>query len=154
MPETRTAHYLKYFCEHEKYKYQCRECKGSQICPHSKRKPQCKECAGSQICSHNREKNRCKKCRDPITVNIEQWIFSSYFADMQKLEFLKSDLIYTAAATENPAKQPEQSSVRTQKFADQFRAWTQILYIFFALVRKCLAEKKKFFIATLKRKTN
>ena len=28
MPETRTAHYLKYFCEHEKYKYQCRECKG------------------------------------------------------------------------------------------------------------------------------
>ena len=33
-----------------------------------------KECAGSQICSHNREKNRCKKCRDPITVNIKQWI--------------------------------------------------------------------------------
>ena len=30
--ETRTAHYLKYFCEHKKYKYQCRECKGSQIC--------------------------------------------------------------------------------------------------------------------------
>ena len=29
-----------------------------------------------------------------------------------------------------------------------------ILYIFFALVRKCLAEKKKFFIATLKRRTN
>ena len=29
MTETRTAHYLKYFCEHEKYKYQCRECKGS-----------------------------------------------------------------------------------------------------------------------------
>ena len=76
MPETRTAHYLKYFCEHGKYKYQCRECKGSQICPHNKRKPQCKECAGSQICPHNREKNHCKKCSDPIKITIEQWIFN------------------------------------------------------------------------------
>ena len=71
MAETRTAHYLKYFCKHGKYKYQCRECKGSQICPHNKRKPQCKECGGSQICSHNREKNHCKKCEGsqicPIT---------------------------------------------------------------------------------------
>ena len=94
MAETRTAHYLKYFCEHEKYKYQCWECKGSQICPHNKRKPQCKECGGSQICSHNREKNRCKKCEgsqicsynreknhckkcsDPIKITIKQWIFN------------------------------------------------------------------------------
>ena len=94
MPETRTARYLKYLCEHGKYKYQCRECKGSQICPHNKRKPQCKECVGSQICPHNRpkyrckkcggsqicphnrRKDRCKKCSDPIKVNIEQWIFS------------------------------------------------------------------------------
>ena len=77
MAETLTAHYLKYFCEHGKYKYQCRECKGSQICPHNKRKPQCKECGGSQICSHNREKNHCKKCSDPIKISIEQWIFNS-----------------------------------------------------------------------------
>ena len=76
MVETRTAHYLKYLCEHGKYKYQCRECKGSQICPHNKRKPQCQECAGSQICRHSRKKQTCKKCSDPITVNIEQWIFS------------------------------------------------------------------------------
>ena len=94
MVETRTAHYLKYFCKHGKYKYQCRECKGSQICPHNKRKPQCKECGGSQICSHNREKNHCKKCvgsqicshnreknyckkcSDPVKVSIKQWIFS------------------------------------------------------------------------------
>ena len=94
MAETRTAHYLKYLCEHGKYKYQCRECKGSQICPHNKRKPQCKECAGSQICSHNREKQTCKKCEgsqicphnrlkrtckkcsDPIKITIKQWIFS------------------------------------------------------------------------------
>ena len=77
MAETRTEHYLKYLCEHGKYKYQCRECKGSQICPHNKRKPQCKECAGSQICLHSRKKQTCKKCSDPITVNIEQWIFNS-----------------------------------------------------------------------------
>ena len=77
MTETRTAHYLKYFCEHGKYKYQCRECKGSQICPHNKRKPQCKECVGSQICPHSRQKQTCKKCSDPVKVSIKQWIFSS-----------------------------------------------------------------------------
>ena len=76
MTETRTAHYLKYLCEHGKYKYQCRDCKGSRICSHNKRKPQCKECAGSQICPHSRRKDHCKKCSDPIKVNIEQWIFS------------------------------------------------------------------------------
>ena len=75
--ETRTAHYLKYFCEHEKYKYQCRECKGSQICPHNKRKPRCKECVGSQICPHKRIKQTCKKCSDPVKVSIKQWIFKS-----------------------------------------------------------------------------
>ena len=77
MAETRTAHYLKYLCEHEKYKYQCRECKGSQICPHNKRKPQCKECLGSQICPHSRRKDHCKKCSDPIKVNIEQWVYNT-----------------------------------------------------------------------------
>ena len=102
MTETRTAHYLKYFCKHGKYKYQCRECKGSQICPHNKRKPQCKECGGSQICSHNREKNHCKKCvgsqicshnreknyckkcSDPVKVSIKQWIFSSRQCDKMR----------------------------------------------------------------------
>ena len=74
--ENRSAHYLKYLCEHGKYKYQCKECKGSQICPHNRQKSRCKECGGSQICSHNREKNHCKKCSDPIKISIEQWIFS------------------------------------------------------------------------------
>ena len=75
--ENRTAHYLKYLCGHGKYKYQCKECKGSQICPHSRRKSECKECKGSQICAHNRQKAHCKKCSDPIKVNIKQWIFNS-----------------------------------------------------------------------------
>ena len=93
--ENRSSRYLKYLCEHGKYKYQCKECGGgsqicphnrlkyqckecggSQICPHGKRKSQCKECEGSQICLHNRLKRACKKCSDPIKVNIEQWIFS------------------------------------------------------------------------------
>ena len=92
--ENRTAKYLKYLCEHGKYKYQCQECGGSQICPHNrlkyqckecggsqicphgKRKSLCKECEGSQICPHKRIKRTCKKCSDPIKVNIEQWIFS------------------------------------------------------------------------------
>ena len=82
--ETRTAHYLKYFCEHEKYKYQCRECKGSQICPHNKRKPRCKECVGSQICPHKRIKQTCKKCSDPVKVSIKQWIFKSRQYDKKR----------------------------------------------------------------------
>ena len=31
--ETRTAHYLKYLCEHGKYKYQCKECGGDPNMP-------------------------------------------------------------------------------------------------------------------------
>ena len=92
--ENRSSRYLKYLCEHGKYKYQCKECGGSQICPHNrlkyqckecggsqicphgKRKSRCKECGGSQICPHSKRKSRCKECSDPIKVNIEQWIFS------------------------------------------------------------------------------
>ena len=77
MTENRTAKYLKYFCEHEKYRYQCKECKGSQVCEHEKYRYQCKKCKGSQICSHGKRKSSCKKCSDPIKVNIEQWHFRS-----------------------------------------------------------------------------
>ena len=38
MSENRTAKYLKYLCEHGKYKYQCKECGGTQICPHNRQK--------------------------------------------------------------------------------------------------------------------
>ena len=63
MCENRTAKYLKYFCEHGKYKYRCKECKGSQICPHKRLKQTCKECKGSQICPHSRQKSFCKECK-------------------------------------------------------------------------------------------
>ena len=77
MAETRTANYLKYLCKHGKYKYQCRESKGSQISSHNKRKPQCRECKGSQLYPQRRRKAYCKKCSDPIKINTEQWIFNS-----------------------------------------------------------------------------
>ena len=60
--ENRTAKYRKYLCEHGKYKYQCKECGGSQICPHNRLKAQCKECGGSQICPHGKRKSSCKEC--------------------------------------------------------------------------------------------
>ena len=60
--ENRTAKYLKYLCKHGKYKYQCKECGGSQICPHNRLKYQCKECGGSQICPHGKRKSQCKEC--------------------------------------------------------------------------------------------
>ena len=65
--ENRTAKYLKYLCEHGKYKYQCKECGGSQICPHNRLKYQCKECGGSQICHHGKRKSRCKECEGSET---------------------------------------------------------------------------------------
>ena len=60
--ENRTAKYRKYLCEHGKYKYQCKECGGSQICSHNMLKAQCKECGGSQICPHGKRKSSCKEC--------------------------------------------------------------------------------------------
>ena len=60
--ENRTGKYRKYLCEHGKYKYQCKECVGSQICSHNRLKAQCKECGGSQICPHGKRKSSCKEC--------------------------------------------------------------------------------------------
>ena len=52
----------KYFCEHDRYKYSCRLCKGSAICEHGKQKYYCKICVGSAICQHNRRRYLCKEC--------------------------------------------------------------------------------------------
>ena len=50
-------------CIHDKYKSVCKECKGSQICIHNKQKQKCKECGGTQICIHNKRKDQCKECK-------------------------------------------------------------------------------------------
>jgi hypothetical protein len=51
-----------YTCEHNKRKYNCRECGGSVFCVHNIIKSTCKDCHGSQICKHNRQKSTCRDC--------------------------------------------------------------------------------------------
>ena len=52
----------RYLCEHERYKYSCRLCKGRAICEHGKQKYYCKICVGSTICQHKRRRYLCKEC--------------------------------------------------------------------------------------------
>jgi hypothetical protein len=49
-------------CEHNRIRFQCKECGGSAICEHNIKRSNCKDCVGSQICEHNRSRNVCKKC--------------------------------------------------------------------------------------------
>ena len=55
------------YCIHDRYKYQCRACKGSGYCKHDKQLYLCKECAiqgtgGKGICQHNKRRYICKDC--------------------------------------------------------------------------------------------
>lgn len=54
--------YIRKKCEHGKYSFQCKECKGSCICIHGKHTYICKDCDGKGICEHNRIKQQCKEC--------------------------------------------------------------------------------------------
>ena len=74
MGETRAEKYPKYLCEHEKYKYSCKECKGSQVCSHNRQKYQCKECKGTQVCPHNRQKSHCKECKGSQLSALKAWL--------------------------------------------------------------------------------
>ena len=51
-----------YNCEHNKRKYNCRECSGSSFCIHNIFKSTCKDCHGSRICKHNKQKSTCRDC--------------------------------------------------------------------------------------------
>jgi hypothetical protein len=51
-----------YNCEHNKRKYNCRECNGSSFCIHNIFKSTCKDCHGSRICKHNKQKSTCRDC--------------------------------------------------------------------------------------------
>ena len=53
----------KYECIHGNFKYQCKECHGSQICNHNRIKSCCKECKGGSICEHKRNRYICKDCK-------------------------------------------------------------------------------------------
>ena len=51
-----------YFCQHNRKKIWCKECKGSQICAHSRQRHQCIDCRGSGICAHMRRRSQCRDC--------------------------------------------------------------------------------------------
>ena len=55
--------YIRKKCEHNRYSFQCKDCKGSQICEHNRQKSICKDCKGSSICEHNRIRQHCKDCK-------------------------------------------------------------------------------------------
>lgn len=44
-------------CEHNKRKYDCIICKGSNICIHEKIKTSCRICFPQSFCKHNKKKN-------------------------------------------------------------------------------------------------
>jgi hypothetical protein len=48
-------------CIHNKSRYRCRECGGSDICIHNKRKQNCIDCGGSSLCEHKHIKYNCKR---------------------------------------------------------------------------------------------
>jgi hypothetical protein len=49
-------------CEHNRIRSTCKDCKGSQICEHNKIRSKCKDCNGGSICEHNRQRSKCKDC--------------------------------------------------------------------------------------------
>tara|TARA_Y100000591_G_C21768511_1_gene664216 strand:+ start:274 stop:1230 length:957 start_codon:yes stop_codon:yes gene_type:complete len=49
-------------CEHNKRKYDCIICKGSNVCIHKKIKSDCRICSPQSFCKHNKRKTVCKEC--------------------------------------------------------------------------------------------
>ena len=54
--------YVRKKCEHGKYKFQCKPCKGSMYCIHEKYKIYCKICDGKGLCVHDSVKSNCVTC--------------------------------------------------------------------------------------------
>ena len=50
------------FCEHQKLRQRCKDCKGTGICEHQRRREYCKDCKGSGMCEHNRQRQHCLDC--------------------------------------------------------------------------------------------
>ncbi|KAI9342917.1 hypothetical protein BDR26DRAFT_262622 [Obelidium mucronatum] len=51
------------FCEHNRQRYYCVDCKGGGICEHNKRRSKCVDCDGSGICEHKKERYYCVDCK-------------------------------------------------------------------------------------------
>ena len=54
--------YIRKKCEHNKYSFQCKDCKGKSLCEHGTQQYYCKKCGGKGICEHNRIKQNCVDC--------------------------------------------------------------------------------------------
>jgi hypothetical protein len=64
----------KYFCCHNKWKYTCKQCQGSQLCEHGIKRCQCRECGGFQTlarCMYHRAKQRSKQKDLQFNVTVE-----------------------------------------------------------------------------------
>ena len=61
--ESNSSNDKKNYCEHNKIKRICKDCKGISICEHNRMKTTCKECKGNSICEHNKIKYICKDCK-------------------------------------------------------------------------------------------
>ena len=54
--------YIRKKCEHNRYSFQCKDCKGASICIHNNYKSICKQCDGKGLCIHKRIKQHCTEC--------------------------------------------------------------------------------------------
>jgi hypothetical protein len=53
-------------CEHGRFQYYCKDCKGAGICEHKRVRCRCRKCGtGSQICQHKKDRRKCIECRGP-----------------------------------------------------------------------------------------
>ena len=61
---TEKPKYVRPKCPHNRQRYECKECGGSQICEHNRLRSRCKECDGGSVCEHGRQRPSCPIC-DP-----------------------------------------------------------------------------------------
>ena len=82
-------------CPHDKLKYHCKDCGGGYMCVHGKRKDVCKECSKGSFCEHGRRKHVCKECGDPFKIIIKAWILSCRRSDKNNGRFNPDQFIDT-----------------------------------------------------------
>jgi hypothetical protein len=63
-----------YFCEHEKRKYDCKECGGGAFCHHDKQRRHCVVCSPSNVFERYRENAQKTKREFKLTFEEFQWI--------------------------------------------------------------------------------
>lgn len=72
MPYSSRRKLKQYRCEHNVYKYHCRDCGGSQICEHDKLKFSCRECKNLKLCvEHGNNTFYCDECNSAILLTLK-----------------------------------------------------------------------------------